>query len=113
MGTHGVMVVFDLTNWETFYHVEYWIQEVRKKAAEQVVIYLVGNKADLEEREVSRAEAEKIAGIYGVQYRETSAQNHLQIRQAILDMADDMLRVHGVTMHSVVNINPPPRSTCC
>ena len=55
------MVVFDITRRESFDDVKVWNTEIQNNAEEDIVIYLIGNMADLEEnREVSASEAEAL-----------------------------------------------------
>ena len=46
-GCHGVLLVFDLTDRDTFKKIKIWIESIHLKAGEDVVIILVGNKCDL------------------------------------------------------------------
>lgn len=46
-GCHGVLLVFDLTDRDTFEKVKAWIMSIHEKAGKNVVICLVGNKLDL------------------------------------------------------------------
>jgi len=48
-GAHGIIMVYDVTNYESFEHVEEWLNEVNKHASESTLKLLVGNKADLQE----------------------------------------------------------------
>lgn len=43
----GAIIVFDLTNKKTFEYVNYWIEELRKNAPENISILIAGNKSDL------------------------------------------------------------------
>lgn len=53
-GTHGVLLVFDITDKQSFADVQLWMSEVEKYGRENVVKILVGNKKDLEaKRQVS------------------------------------------------------------
>lgn len=47
-GAHGILVVFDMTNKESFLSLEGWIKEVRKNTKENVEILILGNKIDNE-----------------------------------------------------------------
>ena len=49
-----VLLTYDITSEESFSEVQYWLDDFRKRAGTtSAIIYLVGNKADLEsEREV-------------------------------------------------------------
>ncbi len=44
----GAIIVFDITNRESFQSVKNWIYEVRNNSDNKVIIYLLGNKLDLE-----------------------------------------------------------------
>jgi Ras-related protein Rab-1A len=49
-GAHGIIVVFDVTERETFENVRQWMQEIERFASDNVCRVLVGNKCDLEDR---------------------------------------------------------------
>ena len=65
----GVIIVFDVTKRETFEHVDVWLQE---EVLEPNLI-LSGNKIDLDNRQVTKEEAEKYAKKLNMAYFETSA----------------------------------------
>ena len=64
-GAHFVMVVYDVTNRQSFDNVGKWFTEVRKYGRENVILLLVGNKADLADksglRQVSQEEGQAYA----------------------------------------------------
>jgi GTPase SAR1 family protein len=43
----GAILVYDVTNRESFTNCKYWVDNIRQYADESVVIALVGNKADV------------------------------------------------------------------
>jgi len=49
-GAVGALLVYDITRKETFLHVVKWLEEVRNNSSRQIVIILVGNKKDLEQK---------------------------------------------------------------
>merc|ERR1712099_175272 len=53
-GAHGIIVVYDITNLDSFNNVRRWLTEIDKYARENVNKLLVGNKADLAEVEVDQ-----------------------------------------------------------
>jgi small GTP-binding protein len=61
--TDGVILVFDVTDKESFENVrDLWIKEVKERAPENVQIAFVGNKTDLNGKEqVSLQEANELA----------------------------------------------------
>ena len=44
------MLVFDVTNRESFANMEGWLDEVKKNTSANIVICLIGNKTDLEDK---------------------------------------------------------------
>ena len=79
-GAHGIATVFDLTDRETFEHVEKWMEEINKYAKENVMRFLIGNKSDLvEKRQVNYEEVRALANRLNIYYVETSAKNNINI----------------------------------
>jgi Ras-related protein Rab-4B len=61
-GAAGALLVYDITNRESFNSLTTWLTDARSLASPNIVIILVGNKKDLEEdREVTHLEASKFA----------------------------------------------------
>jgi GTPase SAR1 family protein len=58
------ILVYDITNYESFTSLVSWLAEVRQHTSENIVITLVGNKSDLaDKRVVSVEEAKQFAGM--------------------------------------------------
>ena len=73
-GAHGIFIVYDITDRESFNDVKMWMGEIKKYAQSKVTKVLIGNKKDLEEkRAVTFEEGEEMAKEYGIQFFETSA----------------------------------------
>lgn len=71
---NAALLVFDLTQYNSFVEIKSWVQELQRNVQEPMVLSLVGNKLDLEEkRAVSREEAALYATSIGGNYFETSA----------------------------------------
>ena len=68
----GVVVVFDVTKKLTFQNVDNWLQDIKDNLTNPNLV-LFGNKADLDNREVSENEAKKYAKKNNLEYFETSA----------------------------------------
>ena len=76
-GTMGCLLVFDITNRQSFDDAKKWITEIRNHTGESTGVVLVGNKADLDEmRKVSVEEATKYAESENIIYYETSAKTN-------------------------------------
>ena len=50
-GAEGILIVFDLTNKESFRNIENWIKEVTVYTGNDVVIICLGNKSDLKKEQ--------------------------------------------------------------
>jgi len=79
-GTHGVIVVYDVTNAESFVNVKRWLHEIDQNC-EVVNKVLVGNKNDCtsENKVVETEDARRFAEQMGVQIYETSAKDNINI----------------------------------
>mmetsp|Transcript_13887 Transcript_13887/g.21647 ORF Transcript_13887/g.21647 Transcript_13887/m.21647 type:complete len:141 (+) Transcript_13887:167-589(+) len=87
-GAHGIIIVYDVTDRETFDNVKQWMHEIERFANENVCIVLVGNKCDLtDKRQVSTEEAQELAGYYGIPYLETSAKNNICVEESFTTMS--------------------------
>ncbi len=49
-GAAGALLVYDITRRETFNHLTRWLEEARQNGNPDMVIMLIGNKADMEAR---------------------------------------------------------------
>ncbi|CAO3681370.1 unnamed protein product [Umbelopsis vinacea] len=68
------IIVYDITNRNSFMNTTKWIDDVRAERGNDVIIVLVGNKTDLNDRrQVSIEEGEKKSREYNVMFIETSA----------------------------------------
>mmetsp|Transcript_142025 Transcript_142025/g.247397 ORF Transcript_142025/g.247397 Transcript_142025/m.247397 type:complete len:203 (-) Transcript_142025:88-696(-) len=72
-GAIGALLVYDISQKVSFRSLQNWLNQIRQNASEHIVIMLVGNKCDLDRREVSREEAETFAHRNGLLFIEASA----------------------------------------
>jgi len=80
-GTHGVIVVYDVTSGESFANVKRWLHEIDQNC-ENVQRILVGNKCDdTERRVVAQTDARRFSDQMQISYFETSAKNNLNVEE--------------------------------
>ncbi len=90
-GAHGIIVVYDTTDSETFEHVKTWLHEIDRYASENVNKLLVGNKSDLTtKRQVDTETAKEFAGSLTIPFLETSAKNATNVEDAFMTMAGEI-----------------------
>ena len=91
-GTHGVMIVYDITNEKAFDNaVNKWMRDFDKYAAPGVTKMMVGNKCDLEEsRAVSRERGQLVADDHGAMFTEVSAKAGYNIDEAFINIAREI-----------------------
>lgn len=76
------VVVYDITNANSFHQTSKWIDDVRTERGSDVIIMLVGNKTDLsDKRQVSTEEGERKAKELNVMFIETSAKSGYNVKQ--------------------------------
>ena len=91
-GAHAIVIVFDITDKDSFEHVKIWMQDIDKFAKQGVMRILVGNKCDLEhQRAVTKNEGNEMALKYGIKYLETSAKDTINIENLFVDTAKKLL----------------------
>ena len=90
-GAHGIIVVYDITDRESFENVKQWLNEIQKYASEHVNVLLVGNKSDLEpSRQVETEEAAAFASQRGIPFLETSAKASQNVESAFETMTKEI-----------------------
>jgi len=90
----GIMIVYDVTNAETFENLTIWIKSINEHMGtdtEKIPSIVIGNKVDSEEREVKYEEAELFAKKYNYPYFETSAKTGENIDQTIRFLVKEVI----------------------
>ena len=84
------VILYSIDNRESFEHAENWLSDLKSQANPEVRIFLVGNKADLEEeaRQVSKEEGMKYKTDQGLDlFMETSAKTGYNARNVLIEAA--------------------------
>ena len=90
-GAHGIILVYDITDRQSFKDVENWLAEVDKYGNENVVKLLVGNKSDLEaNRQVKAEEGKTLADSLGIKFLETSAKDAVNVEKAFTTLSTEI-----------------------
>ncbi len=85
------MVVYDVTDPESFKGVESWLTEVDKRASGNVTKLLIGNKADLAgQRKITYEEGLELSKKWGMGFLETSAKSGTNIQEAFRVLTEEI-----------------------
>lgn len=80
-----------ITESQTFYQVKHWVESVRAQRGPEVIIVIVGNKVDLnDKRQVSALEAKLTADGLNTLFIETSAKTNFNVKKLFRDIVDHL-----------------------
>ncbi|KAK4475114.1 hypothetical protein MN116_002202 [Schistosoma mekongi] len=87
-GAAGVLLVYDITRRLTFTQIQTWLTDARRLTSPDTVIFLIGNKADLDgQRTVTFEEAKLIADENGLMFLECSAKSGVNVEEVFIETA--------------------------
>ncbi|TKY71781.1 Ras-related protein RABA1f [Spatholobus suberectus] len=93
-GAVGALLVYDVTRHVTFENVERWLKELRDHTDANIVVMLVGNKADLRHlRAVSAEDATTFAEREKTFFMETSALESMNVENAFTEVLTQIYHV--------------------
>ena len=92
-GAHGILLIYDVTDKESFKNLSNWLIEIEKNASKNVLKVLIGNKTDLEEKRViTYNQGKEFADSYGLKYIETSAKKNLNVNEAFETLGRELMQ---------------------
>ena len=85
------IIVFDLTNKSTFDKAKRWVEELRQTGPENILLLLVGNKVDLENRrQLTYDECNNYASEFDLIYIETSAKKDINVEKIFQEIGKNV-----------------------
>ncbi|KAJ2327674.1 hypothetical protein IWW51_001622 [Coemansia sp. RSA 2702] len=92
-GAQGVILVYDVSNRESFEHLDNWMEELTTYCSSgDVVKMVVGNKIDKEsERQVTRSEGADYARKHQTLFLECSAKTKIGVQQAVEELVNKIV----------------------
>lgn len=116
-GAAAAIVVYDITNKESFNGAKSWVKELQRRGDPNVVIALAGNKSDLpNKRKVDYEEVQQYAEENGILHMETSAKNSTNIKALFQEVAHKLPKSLPQSEREAFPIIPPKspeNKTCC
>ena len=66
-GSHGILLLYDVTKINSFQNIREWIQNIKEEVYEKAIIFLIGNKIDKTgERKITTEQGQKLAAEYNI-----------------------------------------------
>ena len=91
-GAHGILLLYDVTDKDSFKNLSNWLIEIEKNASKNVLKVLIGNKCDLEDkRVVTFNQGKEFADTYGLKFIETSAKKNLNVNEAFETLGRELM----------------------
>ena len=96
-GADGIVLVYDVTDEASYEKIRDWMEQILANTQqEDIGLVLLGNKCDMEPRNVTEEMGKKMAEELKVSYFETSALNGIGIKEAFEQLTRDIMKKRGV-----------------
>ena len=125
-GAHGILLIYDVTDKDSFKNLNNWLIEIEKNASKNVLKVLIGNKSDLEDKRVITFNHGKdFADTYGLKFIETSAKKNLNVNEAFETLGRELMQASEdkkitkqkqnkkISVAKVQDLNVEKKGGCC
>ncbi len=116
-GSHGILLLYDITKVNSFENIRDWIKDIREEVYEKAIIFLIGNKNDkVDERKVSTEEGSKLAKEYNLPFFEASAKSGENVEEIFKALYKKISEVYiDIQKEKGLNLTPKgkKRKKCC
>ena len=118
----GFVIVYDISDSESFNKLDYWIEEIRANSQEISKMIIVGNKCDLnQERQVKKEEGKEYSKKNQIKFFEVSAKEGTNINESFEFLIKDILKSYSPTENFKkraskmlsIPVKMPKKKSCC
>ena len=89
----GFIIVYDISNIDSFDRLDYWIDEIKTNSQEITKMVLVGNKCDIiEERKIPKEDGQEFAKNKKIKFFEVSAKEGININESFEFLVKEILK---------------------
>ena len=91
-GANGILLLYDITNVNSFKSLSNWLIEIEKNSSKNVKKILIGNKCDLNDlRKIPINKGKEFADTYNMKFIETSAKNNVNINECFNILGKELI----------------------
>ncbi len=116
-GSHGILLLYDITKQSSFNNIREWIQDIREEVSPKAIIFLIGNKIDLaDQRKISKEKGIELAEEYKLPFFEASAKSGENVDEVFKALYKKISEVYGDLereMGSKLNKRKKNQRKCC
>jgi len=113
----GILLLFDLTDRDSFVNLGYWLQLIRDNTDTVPIVFLLGNKCDLDNICVFPGEISDFCAKNDLKYYQTSAKERINIDLVIDDLLTHMIasQEHNKPIVEAIKLDSSSKNTqkCC
>ena len=121
--SNGFILVFSVVDKKSFQQIDYWLDSLKEEVdIHKKIIYLVGNKIDLDNREISNEDGVNYSKLRNINYFETSAKTGFGVNQVFNKIFKDIYDLYktkelnkerNTELKKDYNNNNASKSKCC
>ena len=116
-GSHGILLLYDVTKQSSFQNIRDWIQDIREEVSQKAIIFLIGNKIDLvDKRKISKEKGIELAEEYKLPFFEASAKSGEKVDEVFKALYKKISEVYGdleKEMGTKLNKRKKNKRKCC
>ena len=95
-GSHGILLLYDITKISSFENIREWIQDIRLEVSPKSIIFLIGNKIDLtDQRKISKEQGEELAEEFKIPFFEASAKSGENVDEVFKALYEKIIEAYG------------------
>lgn len=90
-GAMGIILVYDVTDEDSFTSISNWMHQIQIHASENVNMLLIGNKCDASNRRITYQQGSDLATSFNMKFFETSARDNLHVTDSFMSITSDVM----------------------
>ena len=95
-GADGIILMYDISKYETFKHIKTWINNIKESIdIDKIALIVVGNKCDLpdSEKNVDQDSKQNFENTSKMKIIEASAKDNINVNESFISLIDKMLEL--------------------